>query len=330
MARKSRAVDFLAREPHFLDHLAPTWKALPEELRGRFYTLEALRPRARELGIEKTFSVEKMAGTRLTVVAAFRDMKLARDNGRRVIISEHGAGQSYQGVESGSYIGAIDRAGCVAALVPGRAQAERHEARHPTIRAYPVGVPKLDPHHASPKPGKKGRVAISFHWDSKVCPETRSALRFYRGELKNLARDFDLVGHSHPRLARQAQAIYRKAGIPFIADFEQLIGEAELYICDNSSTIFEWASLDRPVALLNAPWYRREVEHGMRFWSHADIGLQVDDPKELSKTIRRALQDPIEIAERRRELLRSIYIKTDGQAAKRAAEAIEEIQATWG
>jgi hypothetical protein len=330
MARKSPAVDFLAREPHFIDHLAPVWLALPEEYRGRFYTLENLRSHARALGVEPTMNYERMAGKRLTVAASYRDMKHARNLGRRVIISEHGAGQSYLGVESGSYIGAIDRAGCVAALVPGRAQAKKHEARHPTIKAYPVGVPKLDPRHADPKPGKRGRVAISFHWECKVCPETRSALRHYRSELKQLAKDFDLVGHAHPRMARQAQALYLKLGIPYVAEFDDLIDQAELYICDNSSTIFEWASLDRPVVLLNAPWYRREVEHGMRFWSHADIGLQVDDPKELAKTVRKALQDPAEVAERRRELVRDIYGRTDGKAAQRAAAAIQEIQANWG
>lgn len=284
---------------------------------------------ARSLGVTPTRH-DRMAGQRLTVVASYRDLKLARSHGRRVIISEHGAGQSYEGVESGSYIGAIDRAGCVAAIVPGKSQAKKHEDTHPTIKAYPVGVPKLDARHADPRPGKKGRVAVSFHWECKVCPETRSALRHFRSSLKDLAKEFDLVGHSHPRMARQAQAIYLKLGIPFIADFEELMDEAELYACDNSSTIFEWASLDRPVVLLNAPWYRREVEHGLRFWSHSDVGLQVDNPAELNRTVKLALQDPAEVAKRRRELISDIYLKTDGRAAERAAAAIAEIQENWG
>lgn len=322
-------MDFLAREGHFLDHLAPTWLALNPELRGRFFCPEALLPHARSLGVTPT-RLERMAGRRLTVVASYRDLKLARSHGRRVIISEHGAGQSYAGVESGSYIGAIDRAGCVAAIVPGKAQAKKHEETHPTIRAYPVGVPKLDHRHASPSPGKKGRVAISFHWDCKVAPETRSALRHFRPALKDLAREFELVGHSHPRMAHHAEAVFLKLGIPFISSFEELMDEAELYVCDNSSTIFEWASLDRPVVLLNPPWYRKEIEHGLRFWSHAEVGLQVDNPDELAKTVRRALQDPAEVAERRRELISGIYLKTDGKAAERAARAIAEIQENWG
>lgn len=323
-------LDFLAREPHFVDHLAPIWRALPEENRGRFYAVETLRNRAAGLGVEIT-RFEKMAGDNLTLAASYLDLKHARAAGRRVVLAEHGAGQSYIGVQSGSYIGAIDRAGCVAVLVPGEMHARRHEATHPAIRAYPIGLPKLDHHHASPKPVKRGTVAISFHWDCKVCPETRTALRHYRPALEELARNFDLVGHAHPRIATHMHSVYLKHGIRFERDFDALISQGvELYICDNSSTIYEWASLGRPVVVMNAPWYRRNVEHGLRFWSHADVGLQVDRPEDLLGTVRNALKDPPEVAARRAEVMREIYGVCDGRGAEQAAAVLGELLQAWG
>ena len=337
MPRKAQPkIDFLAREPHFLDHLAPTWRALPKEHRGAFYVQKPFIERARSLGIESPKEYElikEVEGSELplTFTAAYWDMKNSRNLGRLTVITEHGAGQSYLGVQSGSYLRSTDRAGVVGILVPGQYQASISEHYHPAIPTYAVGVPKLDQLHKDKKLPKKakGKVAFSTHWDCKVCPETRSSIRHYRRALPLLDKKFDFLGHAHPRFAGVMEAIYLKHGIEYVPDFSEVIERAEVYICDNSSTIFEWASLDRPVVILNAPWYRRDVEHGLLFWEFRDIGVQVDLPRELPGAIKKAMADPKEIAERRREIIAQVYGACDGRAAERAANALLDILSQW-
>lgn len=322
-------IDFIARERHFADHLYPVWLALPENLRGTFYVHEQLLELASAAGVAAA-TVAGAGSGGLTVVASYSDLKHARELGRRVVYCEHGAGQSYLGVNSGSYIGAVDRAGVVAVLVPGPDAARRHRAVHPAIPAHPVGCPKLDRHHGSPpSPSGAPVVAISFHWHCRVCRETRGAHAHYKKALPRLAERFRLIGHGHPRALAQLRRDYDRAGIETVADFDEVIARASVYCIDNSSTMYEWAALDRPVVVLNAPWFRRRVEHGLRFWSHADVGPQVEVAGQLPAAIEEALADPPEIAARRREIVRDVYLACDGKAAARAAGALREIGKEW-
>ena len=320
-------IDFLAQEPHFLDHLAPIWLALPEEQRGTFYVHNVLLPHASDLGID-TARVGMPTGG-LTVVASYGDLKSARRHSRRCILSEHGAGQTYVGTESGSYLGAPDRAQVAAVLVPGDMQAAVHRAAHPDIPAYVVGCPKLDHQHRAPaKPlGTPPVVAVSFHWDAaSIAPEARGAFQQYRPHLPRLAREFpSAIGHAHPRLFHRIQPSFRRSGLRPVKSFAEVMDRADCYVVDNSSTLYEFASLDRPVVVLNHPRYRRDVEHGLRFWSHADVGVQVDDPADLIDAVTQALQDPAHVAARRREIVSDVYVACDGNASARAVTAVLEV-----
>ncbi len=327
-----KQIDFCAREPHFADHLIPTYLALPKDRRGRFYTgggspesaATALRLDAVDIRPVKS---DPLGSSRLTVAASYRDLKVSRKAGRPVVMCEHGAGQGYKGVRSGSYIGAEDRDGVVAALVPGEHAAERQRGAHPSIPVYAVGCPKLDARHRAKRRARRGdpTVAISFHWNCMLAPETRSAVTFYRAALEELNTKFNLIGHGHPRIWTRMKRIYGRLGIEAVESFDEVMDRADVYCVDNSSTLFEFASLDRPVVVLNAPFYRRSVDHGMRFWEFADIGIQVDRRWALAPAIESALQDPPEIAERRREIVSQVYGRTDGKAAERAAQALIEI-----
>lgn len=318
-------VDFISREGHFLDHLAPVWKALPARARGNYYLRPELIEEAASHGIQGLTLRDLSLSTdsRLVVAASYGDMRYARGQGRKVIMTEHGAGQSYEGCDNGSYIGSPDRAGVVAVLTPGQKQADKQVDTHPTIPVFPVGVPKLDPlHQAKKAPTEPGTIAISFHWDCRVVQETRSAFRFYRRVLGQIAEQYPVIGHGHPRDWKLYEQFWRGIGVEPVEDFAEVIERAEVYVCDNSSTIYEWASLDRPVVVLNAPIYRRNIEHGMRFWEHADIGIQVNRPQELAPAIEQAFKDPSEVARRRRAIVKESYATTDGNAAQKAAEAV--------
>ena len=328
-----KEIDFLATQPHYLDHIASVYLALGKtkpEQQGKIFLPAELFPRAKKLGIARprVLNDAKKQGLRnITYTSAYGDMKFSRNQGRPTILTEHGCGQSFLGVRSQSYLNSPDRAGVIAIFTPSTYPARFVRETHPAIPVYRIGVPKLDHRHLDKSVPREARgvVAFSWHWDSKVAPETRTALRHYRSALPEIAKKHPVLGHAHPLIARQLRNLYAKYNIEFIQDFDELIDRAELYVCDASSTIMEWASLDRPVICLNAPWYRRDVEHGMLFWSHRDVGIQVDHSRDLEGAIRQALVDPPEIRERRAKIIRDIYGKTDGKASDRAVRALLDV-----
>jgi hypothetical protein len=63
------------------------------------------------------------------------------------------------------------------------------------------------------------------------------------------------------------------------------------------------------------------MQHGLRFWEAADVGLQCDRPDELGDTIERALADPLRARRNREAALNLVYAYRTG-AAKRAADAL--------
>jgi len=173
-------------------------------------------------------------------------------------------------------------------------------------------------------------VAFAFHWNYSEHPEGRSAWPHYRYAIEALAADgdrgYDLLGHAHPRAWEGAKGWYEALGIEATPELADVFDRADLLISDNSSALYEFASLDRPVVVLNAPWYRREVEHGLRYWSMADVGVQVDEPDELANGIRIALLDQPDTAAIRRRIVAEVYGGgMDGHASDRAVEAIHSV-----
>lgn len=316
-------IDALTTEPHFLDHLAPVWHALADD-GGTFYA-PGLTRRAAGHGISAVDSLPPANG-RPTLAAAYGDMKRARKVGRPVVMMEHGAGQTYAGTTSGSYLSSPDREGVIGVLVPGEHQAGVHRAAHPDIPVVVVGSPKLDAWHDTPRHPGAPTIAISFHWECTLVPETRSAWRHYHRALPTITAQHDrVIGHGHPRMIRHLAPAYVRHGLDVVQRFDDILAGADLYICDNSSTLFEFASTGRPVIVLNAPWYRRNIHHGLRFWSHADVGIQVDSPAHLYAAIDLALTDPPEVAERRATIVDDIYAHRDGTSARRAADAARNL-----
>ena len=320
-------VDFVARERHFVDHLAPVWHALPDP--GPFWVPVGLAGHAADLGVDvELLRTPKPGGRqpgRTIAVASYGDLKRA-GHGRRVIYFEHGCGLTYQRPDGphGSYAGGPGRDAVALFICPNELAAAANRAAYPDVPTVVTGSPKLDALAAIPRPSNDDPVvAVSFHWDCQIVPETRSAAGTYLPALHGLARRYTVLGHAHPRAWADLRGRYRKIdGVTPVRDFADVVARADLYVCDNSSTIYEWAALDRPVVVLNSPHYRRDVRHGLRFWDHVP-GIEVDHPADLAAAVATALDDPPELAARRRAAAELVYPHV-GAAAQLAAAAIEE------
>lgn len=333
-------VDAIACERQFIDHAAPVWRLLPPPYRGRFLTDASLVDHARYRGIEaEAIDAEVLRRSSrppaanpgpgpAAFVVSIGDTKIARRLGyRRFTFMEHGAGQAYVGqrgpvARHPSYAGGGDREDVELFLVPNEYSAELWRRAYPAAKVQLVGCPRLDELPAR-IPGPGPVVATSFHWPAHVVPEADTALGHYFGAMPELAAAYQVIGHAHPKgdWPERMAKYYRRWGIEIVREFDDVCRRADVYVCDNSSTLFEFAATGRPVVVLNAPPYRREVHHGLRFWEAADIGIQVDRGEDLVDAVTEAIADPPARRAAREAALELVYPLRTG-AAERAAAAI--------
>lgn len=316
-------LDLVASMPHYLDHLAPVWHALPEAERGCFYVTErTLLQRATDHGVTASLGWPRSGSA--VLVAGYIDLVRTRRAGVRLAVAQHGAGQSY-GTDHPSYPGGLYHDDVEMFLVPNEHAGERWRRRYPSARVAVVGSPRLDElPPADRRTGLLPVVALSFHNDLFIdgTPEMRSAQQHYRHVLAQLRLGpWHLLGHGHPRAWPRLRPWYLRSGVELVPEFDEVLRRADLYVCDNSSTLFEFASTGRPVVVLNAPWYRRTVEHGLRYWSAAGVGYQCNDPAELVSIVDLALT--IDRTDEREAALASVYAVRRGAAAA-AAQALVE------
>ena len=299
-------VDFVAVWQHYADHIRPVYDALPAEFRGQFVS-----------------DVTPGLGP-LTVVASDRDR--AACVMRPVVRMEHGIGMSYAGVDHGSWPGGRRQTNVVAFLAPNETCADRWREAYPRIRPEVVGVPRMDAwRRFGPTPrAERPVVCFSWHWDCTVSPEAGWAFPEYRQAVRRLARwrpDLEVVIHSHP-LARPAIEKWAvAAGLRYLKSFDEVLATADVYAADTSSTIYEFAALDRPVILMNSGAYRRDVRHGIRFWDWSDVGVNVWSrrPRDLVAAVDEALEDDFAKARRRATVALFPHL---GAATTRATRAI--------
>ena len=327
-------IDVIAGEPQFIDHTAPVYLALPEEMRGDFIVArsstqvtkhgETLTKRAARRGVEAV--TKPTDPKRPVLVTSYGDNIKARRQGRRRIIRmEHGIGQSFVGSRHPSYAGGQDAGDVGLFLVPNAHSARRWQEAYPKAAVEVVGCPKLD--QLPRRHGKPGRVvAVSFHWGQAISPgaallETNGSWTEYKHSIAHLALHEHVIGHGHPRAIDQMVRTYIRAGVKVVRDFEDVCRQADLYVCDTNSTIYEFASTGRPVVVVNGSHFRREVHHGLRFWDAASVGVNCDDPGELLRAIDEAFRDSARQKAAREAALDMVYAFRTG-AAKRAADAI--------
>lgn len=328
-------VDAYCSLRHYLDHLAPVWLALPEEMRGELIaTPEVIawgqRPGARH-PVQALGGFPDRRRRSPVLVAGFTDHHAVRP--RPTIMLNHGAGQSYAGDPQArgheAFSGGPGRERVLLHIEPGALAAKATAAAGRPFVA--VGSPKLDPWHdgSCHVDHDSAKIAVGFHHDARGGgpPEQRSALAHYSGILQRLARRFDLIGHGHPRSWDRTAHMWAKLGVRAEPDFARVLDEAAVYVTDTSSTGLEFASTGRPVIFCSAPWYRRDVDHGGRFWEWTRHALHVEEPEELLVTVAQALADPKEAVAKQWPMVDQVYLQRDGQAAQRAAAAIVSLLA---
>lgn len=293
-------VAFYATHQHYRDHLAPI---------------------AAAFGVPVSDHVP--AGTGPVVVASNGNLADARATGRPLVLLNHGAGQTYN-VNHPSYAGGGGHNDVALFLEPGPHAATATRRTNPHARVVEVGCPKLDARHtAPPKPrGPRPVVAVTFHWRCRVCPETDTAFDHYRDALTDLvAGPWTVLGHGHPLMLNELRPVWDSLGVETVDCLDDVFDRADVLVGDNTSALYEFASLNRPVVCVNAPRYRRNVHHGLRFWD-AVPGVQCDQPGDLTAAVAAALDDPDEYRQLRAHAVSRAYTACDGNGTRRAVDAI--------
>lgn len=331
-------IDFNATERHYADHLAPAWWALDPAMRGNFWIPLSLHGwLAAKHGIAgDTWPVwtgrpmlAAAHGDTFLRYTNRRDRHQARAHRPPIALLEHGAGQTYIDDPFPGYPGGHNRAHISLFLCTNQQVADANLAAYPSARAEVIGSPRLDRWlDPTPLDNPTPVVALSFHWwgDDAVCPEASSAFPAYEPYLRTLAADppgVKLLGHGHPRAWGELHAFWREIGVEPVEDFDQVLARADLYVCDNSSTMYEFAATGRPVLALNAPWWRRHVEHGLRFWDMVP-GYQLEEPSGLTWAILHTLEDGQKAQWQRQQAVEYVYPFRDGGDAARAAKVLED------
>lgn len=322
---------------HYIDHMAPVWFALPVEIRGEFAVCNHdMAAHADKLGIEPTefrsgpaMQKHLKAEKRLTLVAGHSDTRWLDLTGRPNVILMHGVGFNFdQRKTLAGYPGTKqNRRNTRLMLSTNERIAQIEREPNPHIRAEVVGCPKLDRWHRLPRKPRSNPpvVVFAFHWECKICPESMNAWAHYKDILPRIAGEYKVLGHGHPHIIDKLAPQYEAMGIEVVRDLGEVFERADLMCFDATSAGYEFASLDRPVVVMNAPWYRRDVNFGLRFWEHADVGVQVNEPEQMIGAINSALADWPDQQAKRRAAVEASYSFTDGRCAERAATAILDI-----
>jgi hypothetical protein len=263
----------------------------------------------------------------LIYVSSWGDYKLVYSLGYKVIMTEHGSGQLYNS-SSPSYASGTggDKTGVLAYLAPNEVTLAAFRDNNRWCQyTYSIGCPKLDKYHIKKKTKRKREhIGVSFHWNCNVVPETNSAFRYYKETLVKLSSKYKLLGHGHPRIIDELIPFYKEHGIEYTRDFNDIMNKCAVYCVDNSSTLYEFATIG-PVVVLNCPLYRRNISHGLRFWEYADVGINCDLPETLGDCIESALNEPASLAIRRKEIIDILYSGNDGKSCKRVCDILVTI-----
>lgn len=308
-------LDFYASEIHYFDHIIPIWNMLDDDYKGVFnVSIEVFEKRKLK---HTEFKLNKPTDN-ITLVASYKDYSETKG---KVILIEHGIGHNY-GNQHSSYVGGRHKERVVLFLNQHALSQNTNLLAYPNVANEIIGTPKTDTIvvKSNDKRNDKPIVCIAFHWDCFVCNNTRSAYYYYKDILSELSqsKEFTLIAHGHPR---QDWRELELLGIKFYSDLNDIMTIADIYVNDNSSSMYEFALTGKPVIVLNCPLYDRTRDTGIRFWRYI-IGKQVDSPSYLKQTILDVLKHDSWI-DTRKDILKVLY-PFRHKSTQRAVEVIQE------
>lgn len=294
-------LDFLARRRNYIDHLAPVWNKFPIDRRGYFFISHKDADYAvHELGPDGLviFEEHPPKNSEAILVCSYGDLSKALSSGGKIITMEHGTGHSFG--TSAYPDGKGKREYVDLALVPNEYTAKIVRAARST-KVIVIGTPKMDAVYNSLDFGvdlqsslpKEPVIAVAFHWGNRYSKpaESGSAWEHYKDILPEIAKQYKMIGHGHPLAREFYKNEFEKIGVEYVEDFREVIKRAHVYINDLSSTLYEFLVTGKPVIVLNAPWFRRELHWGIRFWDYSDVGINVEEPAELLPAIGRTIDE---------------------------------------
>jgi hypothetical protein len=285
----SDVIDAFCSTPHYARQMRPIFDALPDGERGTWYDAH-----------------EDPEGGGVIIVGAYRDLRWVGPRYRRTCLVEHGIGQQYATQPDHPAYPGGRRDEYDLLLAPGG-----HVVDPAARETVCIGSPSQrgGPFRGSPTRITPTRFAVSFHWDCGIAREAGTAFWEYLPHLSDQAAALPggLLVHAHPRIQFDVfEQVIGKPNLEPCEQFEQILDEACVYAADNTSTLYEFAAHDRPVVVLNSQLWRRDVQHGKRFWAWADVGEQIQGGGQLAGAMLRA-RDVDPQKERRRAIVDMVY-----------------------
>lgn len=323
-------IDGYATFPHYVDHIWPVLAALPDEVRGHVYAHPSIRHAQSlqdpTLRARIRFELPPTRGEAV-IVAGYQDLPCTQ---RPKVLLSHGAGQTYLGIQSGSYDGGPGRDLADLFLCPNEVSMARNLERYPSAAGAVVGCPKLDYLDGIAEPGDR-TVGFAFHWNCTVAPEARWAWPFWHEAILGLAHEgYRILIHGHPRAAADLYRWCSEVGLPFAWTTDELWRRADVLMVDNSSIAYEWAACGRRVGFVNSPeWRRPHPRHGLRFGDPLP-GVCAGEGGSVGM-LRWAVDATLNVSEAVRGMRTALVRDTvygglvDGHASERAARAVLDL-----